>query len=151
MAITYSTQAEKINAPQTYGVANASEQGGRIKSNFFQHTCESESTGSTIYLTKLPAGARVVNIRFACEDLGGTNGATLEFGDSSDTDRLVSAFDVSTAAIAMGNRVLRTPTTETPDIGFGYKYAADTWILATTATQALNTGKFWGTVDYIVS
>jgi len=80
----------------------------------------------------------------------GAAGATLEIGDSGDTDRLVSAFDVGTAALAYSFRVLRTPTTETPDLGFGYTYTSETDILGTTAVDALGTNNFWGAILYVI-
>ena len=148
MANSFSTQAEKINAPATYGVNKPSEERGRIRSNWFQHTCESEGIGENISLTKLPAGARVVGIKWASDDLS-SGSATLAIGDSADTDRLVSSVAVGAGAIGHSHLVLRTPTTETPDIGFGYTYSADTWIIATVATAALNTGKLWGQIEYV--
>jgi len=149
MATTYTTQANKINEPQTYGFANPSEIGGSEKIAFFSKTCASEAISDVIRLTKLPAGARVLGIVWTSEDLS-SGSATLDIGDSSDTDRFVIDVAVGAGAIATGNLTLRTPTTETPDIGLGYKYSSDTWIQALVKTAALNTGKFWGFVRYVV-
>ena len=151
MATTYSTQYNNIRNRATAGIQNGTQEfAGKIRTAYFSKTAESEGTASTIFLTKLPSGARVVGIDWCSEDLS-AGAATIEIGDASDTDRLVSAFDVGTAAIAAGPRVLRTPDTETSQtIGFGYKYTAETDIIATTAVAALNTARFWGVIQYVV-
>jgi len=148
MATTKTNQFEVIDGT-TVDKLDPIDLEGRIRVAFFSHTCESEASGSTIKLTKVPAGARVLAIAFASEDCGNA-GATIEIGDSGDTDRLVSAFDIGTAAVAYSFRAMRTPTTETPDIGFGYQYTSATEITATTAVDALNTNNFWGAIFYVV-
>lgn len=151
MASTNSTQYDKIaNATATYAPLAANESRGKIQCEFFQHTCESESIANTISLCKVPANSRVLAIFWASEDLS-AGAATLAIGDSGDADRLVSAAAVGAAAIAYGPLALRSPTTETPDIGFGYEYATETVIIGTVATAALNTGKLWGAVLYVAS
>lgn len=122
--------------------------GGRLRVAFFSKTAASETSGSTINLTKLPGNSRVLAILWASDDLG-AGSASIEIGDSGDTNRLVAAFDVASAAIAYGLLALRTPTTITPDIGFGYTYTDATVITATTSVGDLNTGKFWGAVIYV--
>lgn len=148
MATTKTTQFKYIDSTNT-GYLRPDELGGRVRSAFFQKTCESEQVGDTIKLTKLPANARITGILFASEELGSA-GASLEIGDSGDTDRLVAAFDVGTAAVAYGLRTLRTPTTESPDLGFGYRTTAEVEITATVSAAALSTRKFWGEILYVI-
>lgn len=153
MATTYTTQAAKINdLANTYAPLKPNELHGRVRVAFFQETCVgSEAIGDIIRLTKLPAGSRVVDFKFCCEDIGAAT-ATLGIGDADDSDRLVSAIAVASAvAFGAASTILRTPTTETPDIGFGYVYDAETWITATVQTAALDAASnFWGAIFYVV-
>jgi len=132
-----------------------SELGGRERTAFFSHASVAEATADTINLTVLPAGARVVGMRFCCNDMSTAGAATLTIGDVGDPDRLVLAFDVGTAAIAERNDGavflgLRTPSLITPDVGFGYTYAAETIITSTVAVAALTVGLMFGTITYVV-
>lgn len=145
-----STQAEKILNLATAGLQlNPNELHGRLRVGYFQHTCESETASSVIRLTRVPAGARIVGLIWASEDLS-AGAATLDIGDSSDVDRLIAGLDVGTAALGYSLRALRSPSTETPDVGIGYAYSSETWIQATVNTASLNTGKFWGFLLYVV-
>lgn len=160
MASTNSTQYEKYlyqrdgdgSTATDYTPLDPTELAGRLRVAYFQHTCESEAfaTSDTINLTVLPAGARVIDIIFCCEDIS-AGAATLTIGDSGDPDRLVASFDASGALAPRNSTVaLRTPTTETPDIGFGYKYTAETVIYATVGGANLDTDNLWGAIFYVV-
>ena len=148
MADTNSTQYAKIaSAVGTYAPLQPNESRGKVQCEFFQHTCESEGIADNISLCKVPANARVLAIMWASDDLS-AGAATLDIGDADDTDRLVADAAVS-SALAYAPLTLRTPTTEDPDIGFGYEYTAETVIIGTVVTAALNTGKLWGAVLYV--
>jgi hypothetical protein len=148
MADTNSTQyAKQVDAPNTYAPLQPNEYLGKVQASFFQHTCESEGIGDTISLCKVPPNARVLAILWASDDLS-AGSATLDIGDSGDADRLVADAAIS-AALAYAPLTLRSPTTETPDVGFGYEYTAETVITGTVVTAALNTGKLWGAVLYV--
>ena len=150
MADTNSTQYDKVaNASTTYSPLAANESRGKIQCEFFQHTCESEGIGDTISLCEVPANARILAIYWASDDLS-AGSATLDIGDSGDDDRLVADAAIS-SAIAYGALTLRSPSTETPDVGFGYEYSAKTVITGTVVTAALNTGKLWGAVVYVAA
>lgn len=150
MADTNSTQYAKVaSANTTYDPLQPNEYLGKVQCSFFQHTCESEGIGDTISLCEVPANARIIRITWASDDLS-AGAATLDIGDSGDADRLIEDIDVS-SAVAASVQTLRSPSTETPDVGFGYEYTSKTVITATVVAAALNTGKLWGTVEYVAS
>lgn len=149
MATTTTRQFDNLTNVLTEPIeARPFDAGGKRRALWFAHTCEEETVGSTIKLSVIPAGARVVGLSFQSQDLSG-GAATLRIGDSAQTDRLVADFDVS-AAVASGSVKLQQPTVEIPDQGYGYVYTARTEIIATVGGAALNTGKFWGTITYLL-
>jgi hypothetical protein len=157
MATIQATQATKIaNASLgTYAPLLPGELGGRLRVAYFSHTTTASGNGTVvgdiIQLTKLPARSRVVDFAFLCEDIGAAT-ATLGIGDTGDSDRLVSAIAISAAvAHRAASTILRTGTTEEPDLGWGYLYTTETWISATIQTAAIDAvGQFWGYIVYFV-
>lgn len=155
MATFHSTQAAIINN-MALGASPApidvTDLGGRVRAAFFSYTTlGNEVVGDVIRLTKLPKGARVVGFNAAAEDIGAAT-CVLSVGDADDVDRLVTGLVVSAAlAPNAASTALRTPTTEVPDIGFGYKYTAETWISAVVTTAAIDAvGQLWGVILYVV-
>lgn len=127
-----------------------SQLGGRLRAAYFNGTSVAADATSVISLTKVPAGARIIALYFACQDLGAATSA-IEFGDAGDPDRLVSAFDVGTAAVAYSARTLRTPGAAEPDLGFGYIYTTETVITATISVASQTAGGlYWGCILYVV-
>ena len=125
---------------------------GRVRVAYFEHTTSEEAVAATINLTKLPAGARVVGFLFSAVAAVGDTNATLEIGDSGDSDRLVSDIDVDGAvAINAASTLLRTPDAVPTTIGFGYRYTSATIITATVRAAALLDAKtFSGVIFYVV-
>lgn len=155
MATLYSTQATIINN-MALGASPApidvTDLGGRVRSAFFSYTTVgTEAVSDVIRLTKLPKGARVIGFNACAEDIGAAT-CVLAIGDADDVDRLVTGLVVSAAlAPNAASTILRTPTTEIVDIGFGYKYTAETWINATVTTAAIDAvGQLWGVIQYVV-
>lgn len=129
MATLYSIQAGKIaNAANTYAPIGPDELDGAVRQAYFSYNFTgAEVANDIIRLTKLPPGARIIAIFMANEDCGTT--VTADIGDTGDTDRLVTAYALGTAAVDwMVMRRDDTTTTENPVLGVGYKTSAETFI-----------------------
>lgn len=133
MATLYSIQGQKIldASNGSFAPIDSADLGGRVRTAFFSYNqTGSEATSDIIRLTKLPAGARVLQIFIANEDQGTT--VTMDIGDTGDTDRLVTGFAGGTASVGLATlRRDDTKTDDTPTLGYGYRYTAETWIDAT--------------------
>lgn len=133
MPTLYSLQAAKLvnTLAGTYQPVAPNEMDGPVRSAFFSYNqVNTEATNDTLHLCDVPAGARIIGVFIANEDLGTT--VTIDIGDADDTDRLVTGFAGGTASV--GFATLRrddTETDETPTLGYGYRYTAATRILAT--------------------
>jgi hypothetical protein len=136
MATFQSTQAARINNAEagTYRPNPANQNDGPLRCAFFSYTVAgTEAANDIIELCNVPAGARILNVFIASDDLGGE--FTVKIGDADDADRFVDA-------LALGDSVgqfidipeLRVDTDNTKDdpaYGFGYKYDDQTMIIAT--------------------
>jgi len=139
MATFYSVEATKFTTPSVEGFVRGTDLGGKLRVSFFTYNfAGTEATNDTIVLTKVPQGARILGVYVANEDCGTT--VTVDIGDSDDTDRLVDDAAWGTAAAAFATlRRDDTETDETPTLGFGYRYSAETNILATLASVSTPT------------
>lgn len=120
---------------------------GKLRGFFYTQTIGVADATSTVKLCRVPAGARFVAIQH-----GNTTQAasvTFQIGDSGDPDRLMAATAVTTAVVP-ASMIQRSPTTVEPDIGFGYKYTAETDIILTVAGAATQAGLMWGIIWFLV-
>ncbi len=146
MASTTTTQYDQLTNITTAAIqARVGDTGGKLRMLWFAHTCQSEGVGDSISLTIIPAGARVVDCLMMWENIGNSG---LSIGDSEAPSRIAFLLDGSTESTVLTS-VLVKPSVEEPEQGFGYRYAARTTILA-TPDGSLNTGKFWGTIYYVI-
>jgi hypothetical protein len=152
MATTQTDQYEALTSVATDAIqARVGDTGGKLRVLWFAHTCESETDGSLIRLTILPAGARVLDVVMYWEDLS-TGSPTLTIAtEASGALGTTIGFvtDAGTAA-TVPTSVVYVPTAEVPDQGFGYRTPTQVTIVASPGGASLNTGKFWGAIYYTV-
>lgn len=137
MANYYSSQYQKAYVDVPSQNINPGEQGGKIKSlvaSYTVPTADELATTDTLFLGKLPAGARVVDAKIVCPATGATG--ILDVGyqangvDAADLDGFIDGVDPGAAAVcANGNgvaigkkfsvetNVVLTPTEITADAG----------------------------------
>lgn len=111
--------------------------GGRLRIAYDTYEASALGSGSTISTVVVPKGARIYDIHVLADDLG-TSTATIEVGDSGDTDRYIAAY-------AVGSATFKSLLKDGKIDNVGYEQTADTTILITTATAAIT-----GTIKIIV-
>lgn len=145
MAALYGANATKrdVNVPSEK--IEVSEQHGRVRRAYDSYTVTASeiTSGDTIDMMKLPAGAKIVNARIiAPVDGGGTPAGILNIGwtdngvDGADADGLfVGASQVDFGAGAIDNKLLGTSP------AYNKKFSAETLIqMVSTETSAGSSG-----------
>ena len=102
---------------------DSSEWSGKVRVQYDVYEASSLASGSDISVAKLPKGAKVYDVVIHHGALG--SGVTLAVGDSSDTDRYITA----TAAATDGKVVM---SEDGAIDGVAYEQTAETDILITT-------------------
>lgn len=142
MANYYSTNYQKAYVDVPSQKIAPGEQSGDVKVMYAEITGAAEATTSdTIYLGKLPKGARVIGGYVKCPATGATGifniGHQSNGSDSADLDSFIVGMDPGAAAVAAA----------IAGAGVGMKFAAETTVVATpTENTAAFTGKtlqFW--------
>ena len=122
MASVKGTNITNIDAEPVVKV-DSSEWHGNLRVQYDSYEASSLASGSDISVAKLPKGAKVYDVVIHHGALG--SGVTLAVGDSSDTDRYITA----TAAATAGKVIM----SEDGAIGgVAYEQTAETDILITT-------------------
>lgn len=107
-----------------------------------------------IKLFTVPAGAIIVGLKYGGTARNSGNDRALTIGDAGDTDRLVTTASgtffrdnsVSMADFVAGNSTVNhagTGSSVVVNKGFGYKYTADTDIIATITTAGTGNAADW--------
>lgn len=115
--------------PSTTGagpVVDAAKLGGKARLYPFLFTFSTAGATPVLYMTRVPAGTTVWAIFIANTAMSASAGVGLniDIGDADDTNRLYNDYDGDAA-----NTGTLYPTLITD--GFGYRYAADTWLIGT--------------------
>jgi hypothetical protein len=108
------------------------------------------SIGDIIELCQVPAGARIIGVTVGTNGLGGSCAGSI--GDAGDDDRLVTS--VTLSASAQADAAMRNDTsvtTESPSLGYGYEYTADTVIYIKLTAASANTGVIRGHIEYTLN
>ena len=118
-------------APPSHGPHND------LKVHYFEVTFSSAWTSSdTVNLGYVPAGFRVLGTFCGSDDMDSGTTLTWDIGDAGDQDRLVAA-----QTTGQTNSVAYQMRAQGTNLGFGYKYTADTLITATAVgSPATTTG-----------
>lgn len=139
MATAYDTFATDYAATPRV-LATPCDQHGVVQYMRFHYEAAALESGSTINIgTPIPKGARIIDAVIYADDLGTTAG-TLEFGDSGDTDRFLSAY-------ATGSATFKSLAANGRIDNMYYQFTADTQLQITTAGAAI-TGTIRGHVLY---
>lgn len=125
---------------QTAGkVVDARNSGGKMRVFPFSFTFASAGAAPTLYMAKIPAGTKIVDLYIETDGLSASAGValTINIGDAGDADRFKAAYDADVANAARGVIV---------DTGFMYEYTVDTWIIGAVAASKtpVDTKKLWG-------
>ena len=153
MATYRSVEATKLNttlASSGYSPNPVNEQNAAIRSAYFTYSAPVLLLNDVIELCQVPAGARIIGITVCNSALA--NSCAIKIGDSDATDRLATGVSLSSAAqsdVAM--RVDNVDLDENPAYGYGYRYSADTTIIATVTTVNTSTGIIRGHVEYTLN
>lgn len=97
----------------------------------------------TDYINMLwvPKGFRVTGCTLTAEDMDSSTGITIDIGDAGDPDRLIAASAVAQAATLKVDTIRPSVLSSgVISLGFGYKYTADTLIVATVLAAPSGTG-----------
>lgn len=104
MAEVYGVNATLRNNVPSEKIASGDHNSGIARSyDSYAFLAELDTT-DTLYMNKIPAGAKVVGIKVSCGDLGTTGlfnigwGASADGGEAADADGFFAALDVKTAA-----------------------------------------------------
>lgn len=152
-----STLYKKLHVDQYLG--DARDEGGRAYPIPFQHTVVSGETGGAsagvqdkVNLCKIPANCMVVGLNWVSEALwasAAVNG-TLQFGDSGDDDRYMTATELYTAT---PGGPIATEGMKRQGLAFegqNYKPTADTIAVATYKTANPTVGKTFKGVFWVI-
>lgn len=104
MANKYSQEYKKAFVDRPYGAVEASKYNGRLRSIVATYDVVGElATSDDIFLTKLPEGARVLDMRVVSPDWGTTGACNIGWlangVDAADADGFFAALDCNTAAV----------------------------------------------------
>lgn len=137
MADKYSVEYNKAFVVKPYQALEAGVNGGRLRNFVVEFVADGElATTDVIYLTKLPSGSRVMDMRVVSPDWGTTGACNIGWlangVDAADADGFFAALDCNTAAVdaKLGGALA----------GFNKKFGADTDIVLvpTAASTALD-------------
>lgn len=136
------------------GFNNRASDLGKVRVARFDLEFSASASGTTLNLCVLPSGATFLFAALAYE---GTSSLTLDIGDASDADRLVSGAalgsDNPTSASLLSGFFCRLDSTafgtDGPEgnqstaisVGTGYRYASDTVITGTTGGATATNGE----------
>ncbi len=147
MANKYSTGYQRAYVDVPSAKINPGEQSGEVKSLYAEFTAAGElATTDTLYLGKLPPGARVIGGKIKCPASGATGivdvGYQANGVDSADLNAFVEGADPGAAAVAA----------EVNGAGVGKKFTVETTVVLTptevTAALVGLTLQVW--LDYVV-
>ena len=129
-----------VSDVQTAGkMVEARNLGGKMRVFPFSFVFSTAGSAPVLYLTKIPAGTKIVDLYIETDGLSASAGValTIDIGDSGDADRFKAAYDADAANAARGLVV---------STGFMYAYTADTWIIGAVASgkTPVDTKKLWG-------
>lgn len=94
-----------------------------------------------INLIWVPKGFRVTGCTISADDMDTSTGMTIDIGDSGDQDRLIAASAVAQANTLKVDTLRPTAISSgVITLGFGYKYTADTLLVATVLAAPSGTG-----------
>ena len=139
MADIYSSLATDL---QTEGkLVDSRNLSGKARVFPFSFLFSSAGAAPVLYMTKIPAGTKMVHLYIETDGLSASAGValTIDIGDSGDADRFKAAYDADVANAAHGMR-------KGTNLGFMYEYTTDTWITGTVAASKTpaDTKSLWG-------
>ena len=138
MATYYSTRMIANGSNTSRPIASPGHgHSNNLKVFYFEVTFTAAWTSSdTTYLGFVPNGFRFLGTYSGADDMDSGTTLTWDIGDSGDQDRLVAA-----QTTGQTNSVSFQCRAQGTDLGFGYKYTADTLITATpVGSPATTTG-----------
>lgn len=143
MATVYGANYTLVNNEPSSKIP-AGEKSGKVKVWFDSYTFLAEYANTDVIVlgSTIPAGARILNAKVLCPDVGGT--ATVELGTSADTDYFIAAIDNS------GQAVLAASAASAAGLGVQISSAAQPQILCNGASVSATgkTIKAW--IEYVM-
>lgn len=157
MATFTSVEAAKLSTTLAssntagYSPNPVNEQSAPIRCAYFSYNASANlAVNDIIELCQVPSGARIIGITVSTSGLG--NSSQIKIGDYSVTDRLATGVSITSLTQAdAAMRVDGTDLDENPAYGYGYRYTADTTLIATVTTASNATGILRGHVEYTLN